>query len=55
MNNDIEDVDDVDDEEDGWDDWDDKRRKRNTDDSSAPCQFGMVKHLNSIERKTEIR
>ena len=51
-------------EEDDWDDWEKEEEKEVVDvevvedeggDSSSKCMWGLVKHLNTIERQTEIR
>ena len=50
-------------EEDDWDDWDEEEEEEEeeeleegeADDPPSKCMWGLVKHLITIERKTEIR
>ena len=49
-------------EEDDWDDWDEEEEEvveeveeDESDDPASKCMWGLVKHLITIERKTEIR
>ena len=45
-------------EEDDWDDWDEEEEEVEEDEADDPpskCMWGLVKHLITIERKTEIR
>ena len=47
-------------EEDDWDDWDKEEEEEELEEDEAvdppsKCMWGLVKHLITIERKTEIR